>query len=117
MARPNHKARAPLDAAPGIPRKPTNPLGRPYWLYTLSTDPKHQLPATCAALTMGTHALVRVLTNSEAFRALQESCATTEPGHAPLDAHLTEGLFAALYMLSEQAAQACAEWTDRVGDV
>jgi hypothetical protein len=34
---------------------------------------------------------------------VQANCATVEPGHWPLDPATTEGLFAALYYLSEQA--------------
>ena len=63
---------------------------------------------------MGMHALVRILANNEAFRAMQESCDAVEPGHWPLDAQITESLFAALYMLSEHAEQACLAMMDEV---
>ncbi|MHB1059950.1 MAG: hypothetical protein ACYC0F_18960, partial [Rhodanobacter sp.] len=44
-------------------------------------------------------------TNSEAFRDLHANSQsdTIDPGCSPLDAPTTEGLFAALYFLSEQA--------------
>lgn len=47
----------------------------------------------------------RVLTNSEAFRDVHANSQsdTIDPGCSPLDAPTTEGLFAALYFLSEQA--------------
>ncbi len=52
----------------------------------------------------GIHALVRLLGHSEAFRDVQASCQSVEPGHWPLNGQITEGLFTALLMLSERAA-------------
>ena len=97
MAKPDHTAVAHDDA-----RIPTNPLSRPYW--TLA-DADQQDAATLAGLTTAIRALVRVLTNSEAFRDLHTNSQSDsiEPGYCPLDAPTTEGLFAALYFLSEQA--------------
>jgi len=84
-------------------QKPRNPLGRPFWTLTLAHTPKERLNATLAGIAMGIHTLARLLANNEAFREAQASSTTTEPGHWPLDEPLTEGLFAALYFLSEQA--------------
>ncbi|MFK2879272.1 hypothetical protein [Rhodanobacter hydrolyticus] len=99
MAKPDHTAVARDDA-----RIPTNPLSRPYWTFAEAT-PDQRDAATLAGLTIAVHALARVLANSEAFRELHASsqCNTVEPGSCPLDASTTEGLFAALYFLSEQA--------------
>ncbi len=99
MAKPDHKAVAHDNA-----RIPTNPLSRPYW--TLAEVARvQQDAATLAGLTTAIRALARVLTNSEAFRDLHANnqSDTIEPGCCPLDAPTTEGLFAALYFLSEQA--------------
>jgi len=99
MAKPDHTAVAPDDA-----RIPTNPLSRPYWTLT-DADLDQQDAATLAGLATAIRALARVLTNSEAFRDLHTNSQsdTIEPGCRPLDAPTTEGLFAALYFLSEQA--------------
>ncbi|MFC4525514.1 hypothetical protein ISN76_04600 [Dyella halodurans] len=37
----------------------------------------------------GIHALARLLANSEAFRDVQANCQTVEPGHWPLNGHIT----------------------------
>ncbi|MFK2876666.1 hypothetical protein [Rhodanobacter hydrolyticus] len=99
MANPDHTAAAHA-AAP----RPTNPLSRPYWTRADAGPDAHDA-ATLAGLATAIHALARVLTNSEAFRDLHANSQsdTVEPGCCPLDAPTTEGLFAALYFLSEQA--------------
>jgi hypothetical protein len=99
MAKPDHTSVA-HDHAP----TPTNPLSRPYWTRAEATLDQ-QDAATLAGLTTAIRALARVLTNSEAFRDLHANSQsdTIEPGCSPLDAPTTEGLFAALYLLSEQA--------------
>jgi len=99
MAKLDHTA-VPHNVAP----IPTNPLSHPYWTLA-EADLGHQDAATLAGLTAAIRALARVLTNSEAFRVLHASSEsdTIEPGCSPLDARTTEGLFAALYFLSEQA--------------
>ncbi|MEW9623577.1 hypothetical protein [Rhodanobacter geophilus] len=99
MAKPDHTAVAPDDA-----RIPTNPLSRPYWTLA-EADLGQQDAATLAGLTTAIRALARVLTNSEAFRDMHVNSQsdTIERGCSPLDAPTTEGLFAALYFLSEQA--------------
>lgn len=83
---------------------PTNPLSRPYWTLA-EADLDQQEAATLAGLTTAIRALARILANSEAFRDLHANSQsdTIEPGCSPLDAPTTEGLFAALYFLSEQA--------------
>ena len=83
---------------------PTNPLSRPYWTLA-EADLGQQDAATLAGLATAIRALTRVLSNSEAFRVLHANSEsdTIEPGCSPLDARTTEGLFAALYFLSEQA--------------
>jgi hypothetical protein len=91
-------------AAPDLARIPINPLARPYW--TLAEVPRGQEDAAIlAGITTAIRCLARVLTNSEAFRDIHANCEsdTVEPGHCPLDAPTTDGLFAALYFLSEQA--------------
>lgn len=113
MAKPDHTAPARSAAAQRSHRKPTNPLGRPYWMFDPSAGSAHQIAATCAALTTGVHTLARILTNNEAFRVLQESCSPNDPTQTPYGTEVTEGLFAALYMLSEQAALACSEMWER----
>ncbi|MBD8872859.1 hypothetical protein [Rhodanobacter sp. DHB23] len=99
MAKPDHTAVARDDA-----RIPTNPLSSHYWTLT-EAKPEQQDAATLAGLTTAIRALARVLANSEAFRDLHTNSQsdTIEPGCCPLDAPTTEGLFAALYFLSEQA--------------
>ncbi len=99
MAKSDHTAVAHDDA-----RIPTNPLSRPYWTLAEADFGQHDA-AALAGLTTAIRALTRVLTNSEAFRDLHthSQSDTIEPGCCPLDAPTTEGLFAALYFLSEQA--------------
>jgi len=112
MAKADHKARTRPDVAVHRQRKPTNPLGRQIWTLESSGTFKQRLPGTCATLTRGVQALVRVLANNEALRATQASSDAVEPGDWPFDDQLTEGLFAALYMLSEHAEQACLAMMD-----
>ncbi|HLY26404.1 MAG TPA: hypothetical protein VKQ72_08700 [Aggregatilineales bacterium] len=95
-------------------RKPTNPLGRQIWTLEATGPSKQRLPGTCATLTRGVHTLVRVLANNEALRATQASSDAVEPGDWPFDDQITEGLFAALYMLSEHAEKACLAVMDAV---
>lgn len=45
-----------------------------------------------------------LLANSQAYCEIQDSSSSYPPTHLPLAPALGEGLFAALYMLSEQAA-------------
>ncbi|WP_157510922.1 hypothetical protein [Frateuria sp. Soil773] len=99
MATPNHTSPAHHDT-----RIPTNPLSRPYWTLADAAPEQHDA-ATLVGLTTAIRALARVLTNSEAFRDLHTNSQsdTIDPGCCPLDAPTTEGLFAALYFLSEQA--------------
>ncbi|MBD8898323.1 hypothetical protein [Rhodanobacter sp. DHG33] len=101
MAKPDHTAAA--HAAASIP---TNPLSRPYWTRAEASPDEHDA-ATLAGLAIAIHALARVLTNSEAFRDQHANSQsdTLNPGCNPLDAPTTEGLFAALYFLSEQTEQ------------
>lgn len=101
MAKPHHTSAAP-HAAP----IPTNPLSRAHWTRA-DADPEQREAATLAGLTIAIHALARVLANSEAFRDLHANSQsdTIDPGCSPLDAPTTEGLFAALNFLSEQAEE------------
>jgi len=102
----------------GVPtRIPTNPLSRPYW--TLAEVTYDQLDtATLAGMLSGIRALARVLTNSEAFRDIHfnSESDTVDPGWCPLDAPTTEGLFAALYFLSEEADALCQPRVPRPAD-
>jgi hypothetical protein len=83
---------------------PTNPLARPFWTQAYA-DPSDYDAASLVGITMAISSLVRLLANSEAFRDLHTHSDDIEPGCTPLDARTTEGLFAALYFLSEQAEQ------------
>jgi hypothetical protein len=88
-------------------RIPTNPLSRRYWTVDEAT-PEQIDAAALAGIITGIHALARVLANSEAFREIHASSEsdTIEPGRCPLaPPPTTEGLFAALYFLSEQAEE------------
>jgi len=109
MAKTKHSAPARPAKAPG---KPTNPLGRPYWVLELADEAssKVSLPnahglATCATLTQGVHALIRLFCNSQAFGELQASSSGTDPHQTPLSPSLTEGLLATLYMTSKEAEE------------
>jgi len=114
MATQDHTS-ATQDGAPT--RIPTNPLSRPYW--TLAEVTYDQLDtATLAGMLSGIRALARVLTNSEAFRDIHfnSESDTVDPGWCPLDAPTTEGLFAALYFLSEEADALCQPPVPRPAD-
>jgi hypothetical protein len=81
---------------------PTNPLSRPYWTQAYADSSEHDT-ATLAGLTTAIHALARILANNEALRELHANSEPDDLECVPLDAAVTEGLFAALYFLSEQA--------------
>ena len=81
---------------------PSNPLSRPYWTQAYADSSEHDA-ATLAGLTTAIHALARVLANNEALRELQANSEPDDLEGVPLDASVTEGLFAALYFLSEQS--------------
>ena len=101
MAKSHHTS-----AAHSPVRIPTNPLSRPCGPFAdIPHNPQEQDAVTLAGITTAIHALARVLANSEAFRELHANCEsdTLDPGHCPLDAITTEGLFAALCYLSQQA--------------
>ncbi|KLD64290.1 hypothetical protein [Dyella japonica] len=105
MARPKHTARARGNAATSHPGKPVNPLSRRYWIFDEFPEPTQRLAATSATLAEGIHAVSCVLANSEAYRVIQEASSGYPPANLPLSPALTEGLFAALYMLNERAAE------------
>ncbi len=58
---------------------------------TPSPLPRHpaRAEAMLAMHCTGIHALARLLANSEAFRDVQANCQTVEPGHWPLNGHIT----------------------------
>lgn len=96
MAKPDHKGAAHAGT-------PSNPLSRPYWTQAYADSSEHDA-ATLAGITTAIHALTRVLANNEALRDIQTNSEPDDaPDGIPLDAVVTEGLFAALYFLSEQA--------------
>jgi hypothetical protein len=95
MAEPDHKGAAYVGT-------PTNPLSRPYWTRAYA-DPSEHGAATLAGITTAIHALACVLANNEALRDIQANCEPDDLDGVPLNAPITEGLFAALYFLSEQA--------------
>jgi hypothetical protein len=116
MATMDHKAHARLDEASP---QPFNALGHRHRILGLIGNPPAtsltsvQALATCATLARSTHALARLLCNSEAFRVVQDHCGEVDPGQLPFDPTLTEDLFTALYMLSEQADQVCTELLEK----
>jgi hypothetical protein len=103
MAKPHHTSPTHASARTRIP---LNPLSRRYWTFEDAT-PEQIDAAALAGMITGIHALTRVLANSEAFREIHASSEsdTIEPSRSPLDPTTTEGLFAALYFLSEQAEE------------
>jgi hypothetical protein len=84
-------------------KRPTNPLGRPYRTLTLAKNAKQAEAARVAGINTGIQAVSRILANSEAFRVVQANCSPIESGQWPLEADVTEGLFAALYFPGEHA--------------
>ncbi|WP_266184246.1 hypothetical protein [Dyella humicola] len=103
MAQSNHRPSA-HDAEP-MDDKHLNPLGRVHWMITESRGARARAEATLAMHCTGIHALARLLANSEAFRDVQANSQSVEPGHWPLNGHITDGLFTALLALSERAEQ------------
>jgi len=82
---------------------PTNPLGHPFGVPLFIEHAPQREAMQLVSLCRGMHAVVRILANSDLFRDIQINCADVEPGYWPLDADLTQGLFAALHVMSEQA--------------
>lgn len=105
MARSKPTARKRRNAAPSHPSKPVNPLSRRYWIFDEFPEPAQRLAATSATLAEAIQAVSCVLANSEAYRVIQESSSGYPPANLPLSPALAEGLFAALYMLNERAAE------------
>ena len=114
MATVDHTAAASPSAPIGVTR-PTNPLSRPFWTLSRAKDGDTFRSARIAGLCMGIQAVTRILVNSDTFRVIQSKCDAMEPGNWPLDSEVTEGLFAALYFLSEQAELACRSSLDELG--
>ena len=114
MATVDHTAAASPSAPNGVTR-PTNPLGRPFWILSLAKDGDTFRSARIAGLCMGIQAVTRILANSDTFRVIQSRCSEMEPGNWPLDSEVTEGMFAALYFLSEQAELACKLSLEQLG--
>ena len=114
MATIDHTADARPDAPSAVTR-PTNPLCRPFWTLSRAKDGDTFRSARIAGLCMGIQAVTRILVNSDTFRDIQSKCEAMEPGNWPLDSEVTEGMFAALYFLSEQAELACKASLDELG--
>ncbi len=114
MATVEHTTAARPSAPNGVTR-PTNPLGRPFWTFSRAKDGDKFRSARIAGLCMGIQAVTRILVNSDTFRVIQSKCDEMEPGNWPLDSEVTEGMFAALYFLSEQAELACKLSLDELG--
>ncbi|MFC4526894.1 hypothetical protein ISN76_09350 [Dyella halodurans] len=114
MATIDHTAATGSSASNGVTR-PTNPLGRPFWTLSLAKDADKFRSARITGLCMGIQAVTRILANSDTFRVIQSKCDQMEPGSWPLDSEITEGMFAALYFLSEQAEFACKSSLDELG--
>ncbi|WP_266183986.1 hypothetical protein [Dyella humicola] len=114
MATVDHTS-APSPSAPNGVTRPTNPLCRPFWTFSRAKDGDKFRSARIAGLCMGIQAVTRILVNSDTFRVIQSKCREMEPGNWPLDSEVTEGMFAALYFLSEQAELACKASMDELG--
>ena len=114
LATVDHTAAARPSAPNGVTR-PTNPLGRPFWTLALAKDADKFRAARITGLCMGIQAVTRILSNSDTFRVIQSKCEEMEPGNWPLNSDVTEGMFAALYFLSEQAELTCKLSLDELG--
>jgi hypothetical protein len=82
---------------------PTNPLGQPFFLGEAADEPQQRRQAQISGIAIAIHTVTCLLANSDAFRDTQTQGMPTEPGHWPLSATHTEGLFAAIYFLSQYA--------------
>jgi hypothetical protein len=111
MAKTKHKGGA-RDFAP-IGDKRLNPLGRMHCMLSECHGARMRAEAVLAMHCAGIHALVRLLGNSETFRDVQANCQSVETGHWPLNGQITEGLFTALLMLSERAAELSQSLPDK----
>ncbi len=82
---------------------PTNPLARPYDVPDAVEDPQQRLLTRLAGIHMAVNVLTGLLGNSETFRDRQSCAQPTEPGEWPLPPTCVEGLFLAVYYLSQYA--------------
>lgn len=97
-------------------RRHVSPLGRKFWTYE-GIEPRDHTLAALTGMLMGVHALARVLANSDAFRGQLESSQEPPLKQLPLDVSITEGLFAALYFLSEHAQETAEELLGQPGAI
>lgn len=82
---------------------PTNPLARPYDVPDAIEDPQQRLLARLAGIHMAVNVLTGLLGNSETFRDQQSCARPSGPGEWPLPPTCVEGLFLAVYYLSQYA--------------
>ncbi|MFC4764268.1 hypothetical protein [Dyella koreensis] len=101
MATPDHT----VVARPSVPSDgyPSNPLGRPFYLADTAGHPQQRRAAQLGGIAMAINAITCLLANSEAFRDAQANSVSVEPGHWPLTATCTEGLFAGVFFLAQYA--------------
>jgi hypothetical protein len=113
MAKTDRKRRAhPVEP---IGHKHLNPLGRLHWMLSESHGTRAHVEAVLAMHCTGIHALARLLANSETLRDVQANCESVAPGHWPLNGQITDGLFTALLVLSEQAEMLSQSLPDKSG--
>jgi len=101
VATPDHTAHTRSSVPPDD--KPTNPLGHPFFAEETAAEPRQRLAAKHNGIAMAINTITCLLANSDTFRDTQAHGMPTEPGQWPLGALHTEGLFAALYFLSQYA--------------
>jgi hypothetical protein len=92
---------------------PANPLSRGFVTEGNIVAPYEESLTTLTGMLMGMHTLIRVLSTSEAFRG-QCDCNDEQPVEdTPFDPMTTEGLFTALYFLSERAEMVAGALLDK----
>ncbi|MFC4527405.1 hypothetical protein ISN76_13325 [Dyella halodurans] len=89
--------------------------GRPFWTRSLGKEADKFRSARITGPCIGLQAVTRILANSDTLRVIQSKCEAMEPGSWPLDREVTEGMFAALYFLSEQAELTCKLSLEELG--
>lgn len=81
----------------------TNPLARPYDVPDEVEDSQQRLLARLAGISMAVNVLTGLLGNSETFRDQQACAQPARTGEWPLPPTCVEGMFLAIYYLSQYA--------------